>query len=68
MPLTTRNNINKLTAREIQVAFYIVEGISTNIIAEKLGVKPNTISTFKKSIFKKLEVSSVVELYKKLRD
>jgi DNA-binding NarL/FixJ family response regulator len=68
MPLTTRNNINKLTAREIQVAFYIVEGISTNIIAEKLGVKPNTISTFKKNIFKKLEVSSVVELYKKLRD
>jgi DNA-binding NarL/FixJ family response regulator len=68
MPLTTRNNINKLTVREIQVAFYIVEGISTNIIAEKLGVKPNTISTFKKNIFKKLEVSSVVELYKKLRD
>jgi DNA-binding NarL/FixJ family response regulator len=68
MPLTTRNNINKLTAREIQVAFYIVEGISTKIIAEKLGVKPNTISTFKKNIFKKLEVSSVVELYKKLRD
>ena len=44
----TLNNMNKLSPREKEVAFYITNGVSTNDIAKKLGIKSNTVSTFKK--------------------
>jgi len=59
-------NINKLSPREKQVAIYIAEGLCTKDIAVILKVKLNTISTFKKNIFIKLEVDSIVGLYKRL--
>jgi len=40
-------NINKLSPREKEVALYIANGMSTNGIAKKLGIKSNTVSTFK---------------------
>ena len=57
-------NSKKLSPREKQVAIYIAEGLSTKKIAELLGIKPNTVSTFKKNIFVKLEIGSNVEIYK----
>jgi len=57
-------NINNLSPREKQVAIYIAEGLCTKDIAVRMKVKPNTISTFKKNIFIKLEVDSIVGLYK----
>ena len=60
----TLNNMNKLSPREKEVAVYIANGISTNDIAKKLGIKSNTVSTFKKNIFIKLGIASNVELYK----
>jgi hypothetical protein len=60
----TLNNINKLSPREKEVAIHIMEGMSTNLIAKKLGLKPNTISTTKNRIFIKLGVDSEVGLYK----
>lgn len=59
-------NTKKLSPREKQVAIYIAEGLCTKDIAERMNVKPNTISTFKKKIFAKLEVDSIVGLYKRL--
>jgi len=57
-------NTKKLSPREKQVAIYIAEGLCTKDIAVRMKVKPNTISTFKKNIFIKLEVDSIVGLYK----
>jgi DNA-binding CsgD family transcriptional regulator len=59
-------NINKLSPREREVAMLILGGVATTIIADKLGVKTNTISTLKKKIFLKLNVDSEVGLYKLL--
>ena len=63
----TLNNLNKLSPREKEVAIHIMEGMSTNLIAKKLGLKSNTISTIKSRIFIKLRVDSEVGLYKMLR-
>ena len=60
----TLNNMNKLSPREKEVALYIAKGISTNDIAKKLGIKSNTVSTFRKKIFVKLSISSNVEIFK----
>jgi DNA-binding CsgD family transcriptional regulator len=57
----------KLSPREREVAFHIVEGNSTNSIAQILSIKPNTVSTNNKSIFTKLAVDSEVGLYKMLK-
>jgi len=58
----------KLSPREKEVAFYITEGLSTNLIARKIGIKSNTVSTIKKNLFFKLKISSNIDLYKFLRD
>ncbi len=60
----TLNNMNKLSPRELEVAVHIAKGISTNDIAKKLGIKSNTVSTFRKKIFVKLSISTNVELFK----
>jgi DNA-binding CsgD family transcriptional regulator len=60
----TLNNMDKLSPREKEVAFHIANGISTNDIAKKLGIKSNTVSTFRKKIFIKLSITSNVEIYK----
>jgi len=62
----TLNNMNKLSPREKDVAICIMEGLSTSLIAEKLGLKSNTISTTKNRIFIKLGVDSEIGLYKVL--
>jgi len=61
-------NIKKLSPREKQVAIYIAEGLCTKDIAVRMKVKPNTVSTFKKNLFVKLQVDSIVGLYKKLKE
>jgi len=60
----TLNIMNKLSPREKEVALYIANGVSTNDIAKKLGIKSNTVSTFRKKIFVKLNINSNVEIFK----
>ena len=67
MKNATPINSKKLSTREKEVAFLIIEGNPTNSIAQKLDIKPNTVSTFKKNIFTKLGVDSEVGLYKILK-
>ncbi len=57
----------KLSPREKEVAYHIIEGTSTNSIAQLMAIKPNTVSTIKKNIFTKLAVDSEVGLYKVLK-
>jgi DNA-binding NarL/FixJ family response regulator len=68
MQNNSKVNFNKLSPRENEVAFLIVNGLSTTVIASKLGIKSNTVSSIKKKIFIKLSVDSVVGLYKKLNE
>lgn len=56
--------INALATREREVFLYLIEGMRTSDIAKKLDLKPNTISTIKKIIFRKLGIKSSMELYK----
>ena len=57
-------NKYKLNKREIDVINLIIEENSTTRIAEILGLKSNTISTIKKSIFLKMQINSTIGLYK----
>jgi DNA-binding CsgD family transcriptional regulator len=64
METTSLINIDKLSPREKEVALHIANGLSTNDIAKQLGIKSNTVSTFRKKIFIKLNIASNVEIYK----
>jgi DNA-binding CsgD family transcriptional regulator len=56
--------IEKLSIVENEVVSNILAGFSTSDTAKILGVKANTKSAIKKRIFVKMEVKSVIELYK----
>lgn len=56
--------ITILSPREKEVALLLAEGVKNNDIAKKLSIKSNTVSTIKKNIFVKLNIESVVGLYK----
>jgi len=51
MTNNTQNSIEKLTKREIEISLLISEGYTTNAIAQKLGIKSNTVSTIKRNVF-----------------
>lgn len=68
--MNTKNNIHKdvliseLGQREMQIFEMLSKGKKTSQIAMELSLKPNTISTIKKVIYRKLKVSSSLEFYK----
>lgn len=68
--MNTKNSINqdvlisKLGQREMQIFKMLSEGMKNSKIAMELSLKPNTISTIKKVIYRKLKVSSSLEFYK----
>ncbi|WP_254560962.1 response regulator transcription factor [Dyadobacter diqingensis] len=51
-----------LTNKELQIATYLSEGQKTSWIANKLGRKPSTISTYKNNIYKKMNVDNILDL------
>jgi DNA-binding NarL/FixJ family response regulator len=53
-----------LATREREVFNCLIEGMKTSEIAKKFDIKPNTVSTIKKVIFRKLRINSPMELYK----
>ncbi len=61
-----KNPIMTLSPREMLVMQLLTEGKWTKEIASILKVKENTISTYKRRIFDKLEVSDEIELSKKV--
>lgn len=52
-----------LTERELEIFLMILNGMKTTEIAKSLTLKSNTISTFKKNIFFKVNVSSDFQLF-----
>lgn len=61
---THSNRIAHLASRELQVYHMLAKGMKTSEIASALSLKANTISTIKKIIFKKLDITTIFELYK----
>lgn len=58
----------ELTKRERQILRLITEGVSNKEIAEKLNKSVRTIETHRFNIMKKLDVSNLVELLKKIEE
>ena len=56
------NPLGLLSERERQIAELYAKGLGNLEIANILNLKQNTISTFKKRIFEKLDITTLVEL------
>lgn len=61
------NPLNRLSERELQIAELYAKGAGNLEIANALDLKQNTVSTFKKRIFEKLRIESLVELIELMR-
>ena len=61
------NPLNRLSERELQIAEMYAKGAGNLEIANELDLKQNTVSTFKKRIFEKLRIDSLVELIELMR-
>ena len=57
-----KDHIDLLSQRELQVLMMIAEGKRNNAISETLSLSPKTISTYRKRLHEKLDVSSDIEM------
>lgn len=55
-----------LTRRERQVAMMLSQGLTTKVIAAKLGLSPRTIEIYRSKLLRKFEAKNVLELLAKL--
>jgi DNA-binding CsgD family transcriptional regulator len=53
-----------LSPREREVLSWIAEGSSTKGIAERLGIAPTTVETYRRQIMSKLQLRTIAELTK----
>jgi DNA-binding NarL/FixJ family response regulator len=51
-----------LTARELQLVQAIEEGLSYRLVAERLGITLNTVRTYIRRVYEKLNINSKAEL------
>ena len=58
--------IGALSGRELEVAQYMTSGMSTDRIARQLNIDATTAGTYRRRIFKKLDVDNVMELQEKM--
>jgi two-component system invasion response regulator UvrY len=56
------NPMDTLSMREIQVLMMVAQGTRTQAISEILNLSPKTISTYRRRLYEKLEVSSDIEM------
>jgi DNA-binding NarL/FixJ family response regulator len=56
------NPLEKLSAREVEVAKLFIKGYGNLEISELLQIKKTTVSTFKIRIFEKLEIQNLPAL------
>ncbi len=57
------NPLEKLSKREKQILDLMLSGLLIKDIGSALGLKSNTISTFKKSILIKTGTKNIIELF-----
>lgn len=58
----TGNPLHTLSPRELLVTEYIITGRTAADVARELAVDETTISTYRKRIFRKLDVTNILEL------
>lgn len=63
---SSSNPLSQLSSREIEVMNLLSKGLPLLKIAAKMELQLTTVSTYKTRIFKKLEISSIVELLEKI--
>lgn len=63
----SKNPVELLTDREIDIATLLIQGDSLKTISEKLFIHVSTISTHKTRIFKKLNIQTLPELIEILK-
>lgn len=51
-----------LSARELEVAMMLAQGLSAQIIARRLNLSAKTVATYKYRLFEKLDIDNVVAL------
>jgi len=62
----SHNPLEDLSKRELEVMYLLAQGKWTKEIATFLNLKETTVSTYKSRIFEKMEVSNVIEMFRKL--
>lgn len=60
------NPLRRLTDRETDIMTLVLKGLSSKEICSVTNLKMSTVSTFKLNIFKKMEVSNSIDLYRKV--
>lgn len=65
-PITENHGESSLSPRENEVLDLLLQGKWTKEIADELNLNPTTVSTHKSRIFQKMEVSNVIDLFKKI--
>jgi len=58
----SRNPLEELTQREFEIAELLVKGFGNLEIANELDIKMTTVSTHKLNIFKKIQITNIIEL------
>lgn len=64
-PNNSQNPIDSLSDRELEVVEYVVIGMGTKEIAQRMHLDITTVSTYRRRAFEKLEVENVIELKEK---
>lgn len=54
--------LDRLTAREREILSFIIDGLTSSAIGEKLSISPRTVETHRSHIMKKIGVSSLSQL------
>jgi two-component system, NarL family, invasion response regulator UvrY len=56
------NPFDKLSVREFEIAFMLLDGNKLSDIAKLLSLQPSTVGTYKAKLFKKMHISNILQL------
>jgi DNA-binding NarL/FixJ family response regulator len=62
-----REELIRLTPREIEIIRLIAEGLTSQQMADKLFISPRTVETHRANLMKKVGVKNAIELVKKVQ-
>lgn len=51
----------QVTTRQAEVLYWLSLGFTVNGVARQLGVKPNTVLTLRRNLYRRLRVNNVAE-------
>lgn len=61
-PIDKNSTLMDLAPREVEVMYYLINGVKQSVIAKTLNLKKQTVSTIKYRIFEKGNVNNLIEL------